>query len=192
MSTTTPAANMVKYNLKNVHYAPITAITSGVPTYGTPVAIPGAVSLSLDQQGEVSKFYADGIVYYQAKSNNGYEGDLEIALIPDSFRKDILGEALDATKKILTENSGAKVTPFALLFEFDGDSLATKHVLYNCTCTRPGISGKTSEETIEPDTDTLTISAIPLANGNVKSSTTPETDSTTLGGWYTAVVMPST
>ena len=55
-------ANKIKYGLKNVYYAKITEGTGGTITYGTPVAIPGAVSMSLDAQGEISKFYADNIV----------------------------------------------------------------------------------------------------------------------------------
>ena len=186
---TTP--NKVKYNLKNVHYAKITAEVDGVPTYAAPVRIPGAVSLSMDQQGEISKFNADGVVYWQAQSNNGYEGDLEIALVPDSFRQDILGETLDTEKKILTENAAATGSPFALLFEFDGDAHGIRHVLYNCSSTRPGLNGKTKEDSIEPDTDTLTLSAVPLADGSVKSSTTADTPTATLDAWYTAVQLPT-
>ena len=54
--------NKVKYNLKNVHYAPMTApgTATSWPTYGTPVPWPGAVEMSLEQQGSISKFYADG------------------------------------------------------------------------------------------------------------------------------------
>lgn len=75
--------------------------------YDTPVAIPGAVSLSLEQQGEISPFYADGIVYYQSASNGGYSGDLEVALVPDKFREDVLGEETDS-KGVLFENSNAE------------------------------------------------------------------------------------
>ena len=45
--------------------------------------LPGSVSLSLDANGEPENFYADGIAYYVINNNMGYDGDLELALIPD-------------------------------------------------------------------------------------------------------------
>lgn len=183
-------ANKVKYNLKNTHYAKITTSEAGAITFGTPVAIPGSVSISLDAQGDITPFYADGIVYYKSAANNGYEGDLEIALVPESFRTDILGETLDS-KKVLIENSESNGSPFALLFEFSGDEKAIRHVLYNCVSTRPSLESQTKEDTVEPVTETLTISATPLANGNVKAKTGNETDTTTYSGWYSAVYEPT-
>ena len=97
-------ANKVKYNLKNVHAAKLTKGEDGSYTYETPKAIPGAVSISLDAEGDSSPFYADGIVYFRSVSNNGYSGDLEIALIPEWFRTDILKEELDKNG-VLVENS---------------------------------------------------------------------------------------
>lgn len=99
--------NKVKYNLKNVHAAKLTeSVVAGVTkyTYTAPQAIPGAVSISLDVEGDSSPFYADGIVYFRSVANNGYSGELEIALIPEWFRTDILQETLDSNG-VLVEKS---------------------------------------------------------------------------------------
>ena len=182
--------NKVKYNLKNVHAAKLTeTVADGVTafTYAAPKAIPGAVSISLDAEGESSPFYADGIVYFRSVTNNGYSGDLEIALIPEWFRTEILQEELDG-KGVLVENSGVgESVKFALLFEFDGDVNAIRHVLYNCSASRPSIESQTKEETIEPGTETLTLTADPRPDGLVKARTGDTTDNTTYAGWYSAV-----
>lgn len=182
-------ANKVKYNLKNAHYATHTITEDGVISFATPVAIPGSVSISLAAQGDISKFHADGMVYYKSAANNGYEGDLEVALLPESFRTEILGETLD-TKKVLIENANGKQSAFALLFEFDGDEKAIRHVLYNCTTTRPSVESQTKEESIDPVTEKLTISATPMEDGNIKAKTSDATDPTAYSGWYKAVYIP--
>ena len=78
--------NKVKFNICNVHYAPITVADEGKVSFGTPVAMPGAVSISMDPTGEPESFYADGIEYYVINNNQGYDGDLELAMIPETFR----------------------------------------------------------------------------------------------------------
>ena len=73
--------------------------------------------MSLDANGDISPFYADGIQYYVSAANNGYEGDAEFALIPDSFRQDVLKEKKDE-KGVLHEISDSTDTQkFAFLFE---------------------------------------------------------------------------
>ena len=180
-------ANKVRYGLKNVHYATVTFASDGTPTFGTPVEIPGAVSMSLTKQGDTYTFYADDGSYFELGDNASYEGDLEIALIPEGFRTAALGEALDA-KNVLFENSNPTKGHFALLFEFTGDDKAIRHVLYNCTASENTIAGQTKGENIEVQTETLTITAKPLPNaGPVKARTGGTTDSTTYNGWYSAV-----
>ena len=149
--------NKVKFNLKNVHAAKLTKGDDGNFTYDTPQAIPGAVSISLEAEGDSSPFYADGIVYFRSTANNGYSGDLEIALIPEWFRTEILQEVKDNNGVLVEHSDVTESVYFALLFEFDGDIKAIRHVLYNCTASRPSIESETKEETIELGTETLSL-----------------------------------
>ncbi len=186
--------NKVKFNLKNVHAAKLTeTVTDGVTSfsYSTPKAIPGAVSISLDAEGESSPFYADGIVYFRSVTNNGYSGDLEIALVPEWFRTEILQEALDSKGVLVEKSDNKESVKFALLFEFDGDVNCIRHVLYNCTSSRPSIESETKEDTIEPGTETLSITADPRADGLVKARTGDTTDAATYAGWYQTVYLPT-
>lgn len=164
-------ANKVKFGLSNAYYA---VLDEEAGTYGTPVALPGAVNLSLDQDGETNKFRADNIDYYTSVSNNGYSGDLELALIPDSFLQDVMGEVVDTTSGLQYENAAAKPKAFALLFQFEGDANATRHVMYNCKATRPTVASQTTEETIEPVTETLSITAT-ARNMTIGSQVVPVT-----------------
>ena len=183
-------SNKVKYNLQKVHAAKMTVGEDGTFTYGTPKAIPGAVSISLDAEGDSSPFYADGIVYFRSTANNGYSGDLEIALIPEWFRTEILKEVLD-TNGVLVEHSDILETAkFALLFEFDGDIRAIRHVLYNCSASRPSIESETKEDSIEPGTEKLSLTADPRSDGLVKSRTSDNTEAETYKNWYKTVYTP--
>lgn len=182
--------NKIKYNLKNVHAAKLTKAEDGTYTYETPKAIPGAVSISLDAEGDTSPFYADGIVYFRSVSNNGYSGDLEMALIPEWFRTEILKEELDKNGVLVENATVAKMEKFALLFEFDGDVRCIRHVLYNCTASRPSIESETKEDTIEPGTETLSLTADPREDGLVKSRTGDSTSESTYAEWYKSVYIP--
>lgn len=173
----------VKFGIKNVHIFPM---KDNTPSYGDVIDVPGAVSLSLDAQGDINKFHADNIVYYQTSANNGYEGDLEIALIPDEVWEKVFNYVKDEDN-VYTENTGKVVTPFAMTFEEDGDQTGTKFVLYNCTATRPSRSLSTTQDSVEPTTQTLSVSAAPLRDGNVLAMTSAETTLDVVKNWHTGV-----
>jgi len=181
--------NKVKFGICNVHYAKLTLDENNVATWDTPVAIPGAVSISLDANGETEYFYADNIAYYTINNNQGYDGDLEIALIPDSFREDIMGEAAD-TNGVLVENKDAEVSNFALMFEFDGDVNKIRHVMYNCSASRPTIESETNEESKEPKTEKLSLKSRPLPSGIVKAKTGDNVSEDVYNAWYDKVYEP--
>lgn len=188
-------ANKIKYGIKKVHWALATIASDGSATYGSTVAEPGAVSISMDAQGDATVFYADNIVYYTGPNNAGYDGTLELALVSDKFKVDVLGYKVDS-KGVLYEDVNAKAQPFALLFEFDGDAKATRHVLYNCTASRPAVGSTTKTEAVEPQTESLSIRATSiyasaLTTDIVKGHTNASTDATTYANWYDAVVLPT-
>lgn len=178
--------NKVQFDLKNVHYAVMIA-AGDTPAWSTPVHVPGAVTLTLDPQGDVTPFYADGIVYYQSVANNGYSGDLELARIPEQMMKDVWGFLEEETDHVLIENSSVEPKQFALLYQIDGDKDDQLYCLYNCSGTRPGIGSKTNTENKEPQTQSSKISAVPLENGNILARTTSGTPDETKKAWFTKV-----
>ena len=181
--------NKVKFGIKNAHYALLTLNDDGSATYGTPVAVPGSVSLSIAPQGEISPFYADNIVYYQSGANAGYTGSWEIANTPDSFKKDVLGYIED-DNGILFEDANAEVKPFALMFQIEGDAHARRHVLYNCAASRPEFNTSTITDKKEPITDTIPLTATsvydPLLQKDVVKAAASPTDSA-YATWFESV-----
>ena len=187
-------ANKIRYGLSNVYYAVATLGANNSATYATPVAFPGAVSLSLDAEGETSNFYADNIAYYVTNSNNGYSGSLEMAYITDAFRADILGEIQNGTTGLYWEKQDSEPVHFALLFQFEGDDKATRHVIYNCVASRPAVSGSTKEESIEPQTETIDINATSIyvadVPGNVVKARALK-DTTAYSSFFSTVQVPT-
>lgn len=183
-------ANKIKFGLKNVYYAKATIATDGSATYTTPVSFPGAVSLSLSPQGDTSNFYADNVVYWVGVSNQGYEGDLEIARVSDDFKKDILGYIVDGGGA-LVENVNAPAQHFALMFQFEGDEKATRHVMYNCVAQRPDTAGSTKEESVDPQTESVSITATSIfssaLNTDIVKAEMAEATNTPYTTWFTSV-----
>lgn len=183
----------IKYGLSNVYYAVATLGANNSATYDTPVAFPGAVSLSLDAEGETSNFYADNIAYYVTNSNNGYSGSLEMALITDAFAADILGEVTNATSGLKYEVQSAEPVHFALMFQFEGDEHATRHVIYNCVASRPSVSGSTKEENVEPQTESVDITATSIYVAAISENVVKaraEEGSTAYTSFFTSVQQP--
>ena len=186
------AENKVRFGLKNVYYAVLTEGSSN--SWATPVAVEGAVSMTLDSNVANGTFYADNISYFTTFSNNGYSGSLEMARINDTMLKDVFGMTLDNSTKILYEDASVKPKPFALLFQIEGDQQEELYALYRVVPTsKPSIGSQTVEETIEPVTQSFDFEALPLVTGVtaqkglVKGRTTDTTTTAVRTGWFTAV-----
>ena len=192
MSETTDK-NKLHYDLKNVFVALLTVDESGTVTYGTPKRMPGAIGMDLSAQGDTVKLRADGIDYYKNTSNSGYSGNLTMAMVPDWFREEFLGQTLSTTDKVLVENAVTdQPKAFALLYEFDGDAKARRHVMYNCLANRPNVAGENKDSQREADTEELALDCSALPDGRVKASTTAGTPESVYNAWTTKVWMGDT
>jgi phi13 family phage major tail protein len=179
--------NKVEFGLRNAHYANVTIDeATNKMSFGAPVRLPGAVTLTLNASGDLVRFKADDIDYYTNANNQGYEGTLTLARVTDKFRQEILGEEL-TEGGVLIENADAQTKNFALMFEFQGDKKAIRHVLYYCSANRPSDASKTKDGA-EPNTTELSIIASPRPDNNlVKAKTTVGVKDEIYNEWYTKV-----
>lgn len=192
------AENKVRFGLKNVYYAILTdGNDSTNNTWATPVAVKGAVNLTLDSNSSDGTFYADNISFYKTFANNGYTGSLEMARISDTMLKDVWG--MTVTNGVLYEASGVNPKAFALLFQIEGDENAELNVLYRVVPTsKPTAGSQTVEETVEPVTQSFDFEALPLVNGPsyqkglIKGRTIDSTSTAIRSAWFSGVTIVTT
>lgn len=187
-------ANKVTFGLEQVHIAFRSATETTPPEYDTPIAIPGAVRFTPSPQGQESTFYADNGPYFVVTSNNGYTAELEMALIPDTVLKDMLGWEVDSNG-MLVEVADGLPKHFALMGQMEGDVKNRRFVYYDCVAARPAKEHTTKGETIEPATDVLNLTILPIEAGGksiVKGTMElNETNKTAYDAFFTAVTKPA-
>ena len=148
----------VKFGLSNVKVAPRTE-SEGTVSYGEVVDIPGAVNLSIERESDQNIFYADNKAYFTTNSKSSVSLELEIAEIAKDIMLKYLGYVKSKTGTVLETNTA--VTPsFALMFQIETDEKARKVCYYNCTAVESDEEYSTQEESIEPTTSKLTVTAI--------------------------------
>lgn len=184
-------ANKVKFGLDQVYIAMLTEATG---VYAAPLAIPGAVTLGLDPEGDLTRFYADNMAYFTMATNNGYNGDLQMALVPDAVLADILGWETD-DNGMLVEISDAQPQPFALLYQVLGNEFNKRYVFYRCVASRPKEDHTTTSDKVEPATDALSLVCMPIeiddrkvVKGAIERSVA---NAVVFDAFYTAVLEPS-
>lgn len=94
-----------------------------------------------------------------------------MAYIYDWFETEYLGYEISGDG-LIVEKADSKPQPFYMMFQFEGDVKATKHILYNVLASRPSLEGGTTEDTVEPDTTTIPITVTPVETeiGNIVKS----------------------
>lgn len=185
----------VFWGVKKAAYAIATIASNGSATYGSPVDVPGSVSMNLSPKGESGYFYADDTEYYDLIANEGYEVNWEVARIPDAMRAAILGCQIDANG-LIVEDANAEPVHFALLFETQTDQGPVRHVIYNLTANRAEMSHKTKEASKNPGTETIPCTArsiyVPAIDKWVPAArTSADVNATAFNEWFEAVTLPT-
>ena len=155
--------NKVEFGLSNVHVA----VESTDGNWEKPKLIPGAISFSPSAEGEDFHFYADDGDYYNEYTDNGYSGELSIALLPEWFLGKVLGyrKAQDGG---IVEIKNAPKKRFCLIFEGKGDKHARRFAFINCGAGKPTEEYKTLEDKKEVRVQTLPITV----SGDLKTGWT--------------------
>lgn len=186
-------SNKVTFGLRNVHIA--FQDTSGQTLdFDTPIKIPGAVRFTPTAEGDTTTFYADDGPYFVVSTNNGYTAEIEMALIPDSVLKTMLGWEVD-DNGMLVELADAMPKKFALMGEVQGDAKNRRFVYYDVQANRPAKERATKTETTEPAPDVLELTIAPveiggkrIVKGDLELSDTNETQ---YNAFFNAVYTPT-
>lgn len=146
--------NKVRFGLSNLHIGTYTVAANGTVTMGSPVAQTGAVSLTLDPETAESVFYADNEKYYVEDEDNGFTGELETAKFDDDFLTTFLNYVAMSGGGVGQVANRTKPKVY-IAFEIAGDVHARRTILYNVTLGNISFSHSTTEDTKEPQTETL-------------------------------------
>lgn len=181
------------YNIKKVQLSPITSLSAGnVPTYGTPLPLPGTVSLNMESESSADTIYADGIGYLSILGAASASGTLENFHITEDILKSIFNYVEDQNGNLLETDKTPK--EFGMQFACDTDDGEEVYfTYYRCTSTMPNLNVQTSEAspTINPQSLSITANPITTADGtNVMRSFATKGDSN-YATYFNAIVVPT-
>lgn len=151
-------ANKVEYGISNLHIGTY-AVEGSTVTLGTPYHQKGAVSFSTETNQDQNNFHADNVVYWSGYSGESIEGDLEVALFDDNFKKQFLGYR-ELKNGGLANVKGAIKPSVYIAFEIEGDQEKRRVMMYNCTLGAVSREYSTVEDSIEPVTETIPVTVV--------------------------------
>lgn len=150
-------ANKVLFGFSDLYVGTYTVGDGGTVTLGTPYHQAGAVGFSPEASSDQSTFYADNIPYYVTYSDGAIEGDLEVAMFDDAFKTQFLGYRAMADGG-LAQVKGATKPNIYLAFEVSGDSEKRRVIFFNGTFGSITREYATTEDSVEPQTESISVS----------------------------------
>ena len=146
----------------------------------------GAVSMSPTEANEKTDFYADNILYYSSFTGGTFEGEIEVAMFDDDFKKSFLGYVSLTNGAIAVKKNAIKPKVY-ISFEVEGDTEARRVIFYNCEFGAITRNYSTITETKEPQTETIAFTAIGDNNTGVTMATLKPADT----GYSTLFTSPT-
>jgi phi13 family phage major tail protein len=182
----------VVFNIKKLQFSKISSVSAaGVPTYETPILVPGTVSLSMETESTTDPFYADGIAYYMPSGATSTTGTLENAWISEEALKAIYGYVEDANGNLI--ETDAAPSEFGMQFACDSDEGEVYFTYYRVGSNKPGLNVQTSESsaTINPQSVEISASTVNLASGQRILKSYAKPGASNYNTYFQAIVLPT-
>lgn len=135
---------------KNFGYAPIN-YTGNTPSFGTPVMIPGLVSVEIEVDQEDTSIYADDVVYCMMKGAKVRTATATFRNIPKEYAQ-FLGFKMNDSGMLTDTGVFPSHCIFFMTTEDNcetGTSIPTLHYLYNVKGSEPTQESSTDEDEVE-------------------------------------------
>ena len=149
-------ANKVLFGFSDLYVGTYEIDGYGAVVMGTPYHQAGAVGFSPEFSEDLTNFRADNINYWSAFTGGSAEGDLEVAMFDDEFKTTFLGY-IELDDGGLAKVKNAVKPNVYIAFEIQGDEAARRVIIYNCAFGSITRAYSTTEETVEPVTETLPV-----------------------------------
>lgn len=179
-------ANKVEFGISQLHVGTYSVNTYGTATLGTPYHQAGAVSFAPEESSENNTFYADNIAYWAGYSGGTIEGDLEVAMFDDDFKQNFLGYKKLTSGGLANVKNATKPNVY-VAFQVEGDAESRRVILYNCALGVITREYSTIEDSKEPATETLGVTA----TGDNQSGVTQAVFKPTDSGYNTLFTNPA-
>lgn len=150
-------AEKVRFGVCNLHVG-LYEDNNGTITLGAPMHIPGTVNISLEADSDENSFYADNVKYWTGYSDNGYTGEIENAIFPDTFKTTFMNY-IQLDDGGIAQIKGEQNKPVYFMFEGTGDGGNRRMIVYNVSLGQINREYATTEDSIEPQTATLPFTA---------------------------------
>lgn len=169
----------VQFGISELHVGTYTEVTTtgGTSiTLGTPYHQPGAVSFSPEISENSNDFFADNVIYWSGYSGGKIEGDLEVAMFDDQFKKNFLGYKALTNGGLANVKNPTKSSVY-VAFQTETDGTPIRVILYNCSLGNISRSYETIGENKEPKTATLPVTCVGVLSNGVTMATFKQGDS---------------